>query len=75
MVSYRISKRALEREVTGAYLETAVQTSQKLDFLFHSFDKILMQMLVDKAMQETVLDLLQQKNEPHGIYAAGRSVG
>lgn len=63
-VSYRISKRALEREVTGAYLETAVQTSQKLDFLFHSFDKILMQMLVDKAMQETVLDLLQQKNDP-----------
>ncbi|MDR9853168.1 methyl-accepting chemotaxis protein [Paenibacillus sp. VCA1] len=63
-VSYHISKKALEREVTGAYLETALQTSQKLDFLFHSFDKLLLQMMVDKTMQETVLELLKQKNDP-----------
>ncbi|WP_136606651.1 methyl-accepting chemotaxis protein [Paenibacillus dokdonensis] len=64
VVSYQISKRALEREVTSAYLETALQTSQKLDFLYNSFNKILLQMMVDKPMQNTVLEMLDQRDNP-----------
>ncbi|MBE9915590.1 HAMP domain-containing protein [Paenibacillus donghaensis] len=63
-VSYQISKRALEREVTGAYLETAFQTSRKLDFLFQSFERILLQMMVDKTMQHTILEMFERKNDP-----------
>ncbi|MEC0369776.1 methyl-accepting chemotaxis protein [Paenibacillus chibensis] len=64
VVSYQISKRALEREVTSAYQETALQTSQKLDFLYNSFDKILLQMMVDKTMQNTILEMLEKKDQP-----------
>lgn len=63
-VSYQISKSALEREVTGAYLETAFQTSRKLDFLFQSFERILLQMMVDKTMQHTILEMFERKNDP-----------
>lgn len=62
-VSYQISKRALEREVIGAYQETAVQTSQKLDFLFNSFHKILLQMMVDKTMKNTVLGMFERRDD------------
>ncbi|MWV45405.1 HAMP domain-containing protein [Paenibacillus sp. HJL G12] len=64
VVSYQISKKALEREVTSAYLETAMQTSQKLDFLYNSFNKLLLQMMVDKTMQNTVLEMFEQKDHP-----------
>ncbi len=62
VVSYQISKKALEREVTSAYLETALQTSQKLDYLYQSLNKIMLQMMVDKTMKNTVLDLFNQKD-------------
>ncbi|MED5017148.1 methyl-accepting chemotaxis protein [Paenibacillus chibensis] len=64
VVSYQISKRALEREVTSAYQETALQTSQKLDFLYNSFDKILLQMMVDKTMQNTIMEMFEKKDQP-----------
>lgn len=64
VVSYQISKRALEREVTSAYQETALQTSQKLDFLYNSFHKILLQMMVDKTMQNTIMEMFEKKDQP-----------
>lgn len=64
VVSYQISKRALEREVTSAYQETALQTSQKLDFLYNSFDKILLQMMVDKTMQNTIMEMFGKNDQP-----------
>ncbi|GAB6990791.1 methyl-accepting chemotaxis protein [Paenibacillus pini] len=65
IISYQISKNLLVKEVSSAYLETASQTSQKLDFLFNSFDKMQLQMMVDKELKDTITEMLSQQNDPN----------
>jgi methyl-accepting chemotaxis protein len=64
-VSYQISKSVLKDKVSEAYLETVVQTSQKLDFLYKSFDRLIVQMMVDQQLQKTVTSLLKSEKDSY----------
>lgn len=56
-LSWSISKKALANNVSDAYEETASQTSGKLDFLYGSFEKIVLQMMVDSELRTTLTSM------------------
>jgi methyl-accepting chemotaxis protein len=64
-VSYRISKSVLKQKVTEAYLTTAEQTSEKLDFLYKSYDLLSSQMMVDQELQTTITSLFQGQSDDY----------
>ncbi|WP_123041381.1 methyl-accepting chemotaxis protein [Cohnella candidum] len=63
VVSYRIAKQSLERRVSDAYLETAVQTSQKLDFLYQSYEQLVLKMMVDRELQDTITGMIETPSD------------
>lgn len=63
LVSYRIAKQSLERRVSDAYLETAVQTSQKLDFLYQSYEQLVLKMMVDRELQDTITGMIETPSD------------
>lgn len=63
MISYGIAKRALEKKVVAAYGQTAQQTSQKLDFLYKTYDGLLLKMMVDEKLQGSVTSLAEYASD------------
>jgi methyl-accepting chemotaxis protein len=61
--SYRIAKQSLEKRVSEAYLEAAAQTGQKLDFLYQSYEQIMLQMMADRELQDTIVALFGMAND------------
>ncbi|TYP71238.1 methyl-accepting chemotaxis protein [Paenibacillus methanolicus] len=69
MISYGIAKRALEKKVVAAYGQTAQQTSQKLDFLYKTYDGLLLKMMVDEKLADSVTALADHASDS-SAYAA-----
>ncbi|MFF2158882.1 methyl-accepting chemotaxis protein [Paenibacillus chitinolyticus] len=60
-LSYQTSSRVVEEEVSKAAQQTVIQTGEKLDFLFRTYEKMSLDIMIDKAVGASV-DQLARPN-------------
>ncbi|MFS0836332.1 methyl-accepting chemotaxis protein [Paenibacillus sp. 1P03SA] len=69
-LSYWTSRNVVEEEVSKAAQQTVIQTGEKLDFLFRTYEKMSLDIMIDKTVGASVEQLARPNNSDSDIAIA-----
>ncbi|WP_068777489.1 methyl-accepting chemotaxis protein [Paenibacillus sp. FJAT-26967] len=66
-LSYQTSKSVVEEEVSKAAYQTVVQTSKKIDYIFKTYEKMSLDIMIDQAITSNTEKLLGNLSDAEAI--------